>query len=1156
MGSLNCSLFPSILLKMANNIHTIFEDKFKVISANTNGLTTKVMAIIDDIKFYDVALLQEVNIITPDTQKIIRNYYNGELYYNKPEIGTRATAIFVSKNVLQNSQSITHTIIKSGQAHKIDIHFTDSSITFLNIYGSPDHYSSPLLFNDIRFNMNIDPTKLVILGGDLNTIIDPILDQENYSRKGLEKVIKGKDELHQITNDLDVIDIFRERNPHTRAYTFIKPKQGGLVAKSRIDRLYVSKHLTDKVIECDFKALSHSDHVATTLSFYPPEQIHHRVSHWKLNVSLLDDEDLKQMIISTVIEWREIKRHFVNSAIWFESLKWKIAAMCKNYGKLKKQNNNAEIHELEQALKNKPYNSISNDVEFRSLAEIKLKLRELKDKKNKSFKIRSRVQELEEDEKMSPYFFKKIKSNLSKRTFSGVKDRKGNIVKQSKEMCEVVQSFYEQLYTPETTDDDIQSIILNNDNTQLNDTDRHKCEGLLTHQECKRAVFGMSKNKTPGSDGLPAEFYQVFWEYIGYDLVEALNDLHLYGELSESQKIALITLLYKKKCRFDLQNWRPISLLNVDLKIISKILSNRLKEVLPNIIINTQTCSVKGRNICENLIGIHHMIEYMHFKQKEGFLVCLDQLKAFDRLDHGWLFKVLLHYKFGPDFIKWIKILYSDIRAKCVVNGVLTGEIKIKRGVRQGCPLSPLLYILAMNPIALDFTKIQSGSGLKLVNDEITLLQYADDTVCFVKDESAITRVFNRFETYRKATGAALNVNKTEVLRLGKSQCPSEVPVHMIKDEVKILGILFDNKGPVVKQWDTIHSKIKSMVYSWSSRNLTTKGKIILANSVALSQLWYAARVLPMPEHYAKAIETTIFHFIWGRKYDPICRTTAKLPLDRGGLGIQDIKSKCDLFLASRMIKLSDPNYTSFWTKYSVYWLKHVLSPHLPHLINDMSAGLCELLQYNSHRLIYTSMSILYGRINKDTKTSWHNESICSLYGKVMDKYSCIPKCQLREPTLNWNRICENMKKDGHDKYTWSIIFNVQHKTLSTGEHLLKRHLSVNENKCYFCGEHETDVHLFTVCPFAKEIISMGNSVLSKELGTIPPENIPYFLCHATYMYDLPEDKRKKLSVIWGTMKYTIWKYRNRIKMKSEIPSKVAIRINFMVEIYLRLGHT
>ena len=223
------------------------------------------------------------------------------------------------------------------------------------------------------------------------------------------------------------------------------------------------------------------------------------------------------------------------------------------------------------------------------------------------------------------------------------------------------------LYTAEPVDLKCQDWLLNQLDTTLTSENQEKCEGALALSKCSEALSQMQTNKSPGVDGFPVEFYRRFWSSLGQDLVELLNYSYEHGQLSDSQKQGIIRLLYKKDDPLLFKNWCPISLLNTDYKICTKVLANRLKKVLSVILSEDQTCGVPGRSIYENLFLLRDTLDYIDHKQLSAALISLDQDKAFHGVNHGLLQRVLTRFNFGPSFRQWVNIVYTEIHS-CVLN--------------------------------------------------------------------------------------------------------------------------------------------------------------------------------------------------------------------------------------------------------------------------------------------------------------------------------------------------------------------------------------------------------------------------------------------------------------------------------------------------------
>ena len=202
----------------------------------------------------------------------------------------------------------------------------------------------------------------------------------------------------------------------------------------------------------------------------------------------------------------------------------------------------------------------------------------------------------------------------------------------------------------------------NSEIPKLTNNEARICDGKLTVDESYKSLQLVEDNKSPGNDGLTAEFYRAFWHTLGNLMVDSLNFSYDYGELSISQKGAIITLIEKKdKDKRNLSNWRPISLINVDVKIGSKAIAKRLENVLPNIIHYNQCAYVKGRTIFDAVRTIEDVMKFSERYNLEGKMICIDFKKAFDTISRDFLFRTLTSFGFGPSFLQWIYTFYNNI---------------------------------------------------------------------------------------------------------------------------------------------------------------------------------------------------------------------------------------------------------------------------------------------------------------------------------------------------------------------------------------------------------------------------------------------------------------------------------------------------------------
>ena len=226
-------------------------------------------------------------------------------------------------------------------------------------------------------------------------------------------------------------------------------------------------------------------------------------------------------------------------------------------------------------------------------------------------------------------------------------------------------------------------------------------------------------------------------------------------------------------------------LLNCDYKIATKAIANCMKTVLPELISNDQTGFIKDRFIGENIRTIDNIIKYTAAKDIPGLLLFLDFEKAFDTLEWSFLYKTLQHFEFGPSLINWITVFYAGIESCTLNNGWTSNFFQLRRGVGQGCPLSPYLFVLAVEIMAEAFRKNARVKGIVINGKEIKLSQYTDDTTfVFNGSEESLKESLNLLDTFGEASGLRLNCSKTEALWIDSNArsdfkiCRKDLPKH------------------------------------------------------------------------------------------------------------------------------------------------------------------------------------------------------------------------------------------------------------------------------------------------------------------------------------------------------------------------------------------
>ena len=551
-----------------------------------------------------------------------------------------------------------------------------------------------------------------------------------------------------------------------------------------------------------------------------------------------------------------------------------------------------QINELYKKAEKQPNNKqIINEI-YHARSRLKIIMQH----KTNGTILRSKVRWHEHGERNTRYFYGLEKQNYEKKTTTKLKLSDGSFTNDQSKILQEQMRFYKTLYTSNKQRSSTLSDPLCNFKENiipLENDDMLSCEGKVTQEECLKALNEFKNEKSPGTDGLQAEFYKHFWEELHTDMLQCFDYAYDSGKLSISQRRGIITLIPKpNKDTTVLDNLRPISLLNTDYKILTKVIAKRLEKVLPRIINPDQTGYIKNRYIGENVRLISDIMNYTEENNIPGIALFIDFRKAFDTIERDFINNCLEKFNFGPNIKNWVKILYNNV-SSCVLNNGFGSEFfPVERGVRQGCPLSGLLFVIGIEILGRAIKNDTAIKGIKVGEKEIKVSLYADDTTVFVRDLDSVDHLLTLLDKFKNLSGLEINTTMSEGMWLGRWKNKTETPFgfRWPRDPIKALGIFFSydtNKTNELNFAEKIRNLEKTL-NRWKRRNLTLYGKINIVNTSGLSKLIYNASVLVIPEKYIKEIENLIFDFIWDGKPAKIKKSTIIGEKKHGGLKMTD----------------------------------------------------------------------------------------------------------------------------------------------------------------------------------------------------------------------------------------------------------------------------
>ena len=840
-----------------------------------------------------VFLLQETHS-TSSVEAQWKSEWGGKnMFFSHGESNARGVCI-----IFKNSINLDiHDIISDeyGRYLILDITIDNIKLLLCNIYGpnNDDPYFFELFFEHLD---HFEETNKII-GGDFNLILDPSLDKRGGNP---HKNKNSREMLNFIMEECNLVDIWRAQHPDTFQYTFrcMNPER----IFTRLDFFLISDSMQCFVEESKIAPGYLTDHsnVQITVKTQNNEK---GKGFWKFNCLLLQDPDYVALIKNVIKETVEYNIEADPGWKW-ETIKLAIRSKSIQFASRKKRSKdnivaalNNRLQKLEQKMDSNP----SQETE-KNIKETQEDLDTFMAEKTRGAMIRSRARWVEEGERSTKYFYNLEKRNFNSKTLQCI--RKNEIViNNNRNILDELKAFYQKLYKSRFNNENPCYEGLEDLNRpQLDCNEKAAMEKPIAEMEVLKALKSCQNNKSPGTDGFPAEFYKFFWSDIKPYFLDSIQYSFLNDTLSYSQKQGIITLIPKKnKDMLLIKNWRPLSLLNMDYKLIAKVIANRIKAVVQKIIHNDQTGFISGRYIGENLVKILSIIEHCEENDIPALLISIDFEKAYDCVEWSAVDYALKFFNFGDTISKWVHILYNGANSCVINNGHFSNFFNLQRGVRQGCPLSPYLFIIVAELLAIRIRNNPEIKGIEINGHMQKILQFADDTCLSVLyDPDSVNAVIQTFDSFEHFSGLKINYDKTDILRIGSlkntdAMFYTQKHINWTNDPLLVLGIKIPQSLADLCQinFPELLVKMKNTTKLWKARNLTLYGKVLISKSLLLSQLVYKLSILPKPSaEFLKDVNTVVSKFIWNDKPARISKNILKQPLEKGGLKFVDIEDQ------------------------------------------------------------------------------------------------------------------------------------------------------------------------------------------------------------------------------------------------------------------------
>lgn len=884
---------------------------------------------------YDIICLQEVCVpASRMTSQRIQKWTN--------ECGGHARAIFTKHAALiLNNSRLTmsaHSPDPDGRIIIADVAFDgdtaiDNIVRVANVYAPANRTATPspaAFIRDFPVNLITQAPHRVVLG-DFNFVKDPLVDK-------FPPLIDNNNPIRQsyidLLDRLGVQDLAPEPTRDTDGivemthYTRLSASSESM---SRIDYICASPSLVPAGKDMKYRVYSdtqtRSDHrlvkvLLNSTKPLPQDRSNHSgkaKAAPSLDSRVLKDPNFRKQI-REILKSMKAKRtrspgSFPDVGVFWDACKKRFLLAGQQFRNKKRIENRRERVRLQRTLRDadRKLDSRPGDP---TAVEDRLKaienLHTLQSDHIDHVATLAKVKWLEEGERASPFFTERLKATSTRKSIASLKDSDGESTSDPERMEQIAVGFYGTLYTSQETDAAAQRTLLEAVTMTIPDQDRLRLDQDLTLEEIVNSIDSMEYRSSPGSDGLPYEFYKTFKDELAPVLLELFNDIgNDRAPPPASHRQALTTLIFKKGGREEMKNYRPISLIQTDYKIFTKALTNRINPVARGVIHPWQTGFIPKRHGLDNALLIDLLSDHVHDGSLgEAAILSLDQEKAYDRVEWDYLHQVLERYGFGPKVRHWVRCCYSDLSAKILLNGRQSAPYTLQRGLRQGDPLAPILFNFVLEPFLQHYNSI--SSGVRTANMPFKVAAFADDTTLGMRpgDER---HVLAAIDLHERASGAKVNRDKTRLIPLTTNALTS---IHLPGFASTAFEEAFEHLGVVIQPGgrDTTTIERRVMVdlertcSTWSKRRVSFQGRVTILNTYLLSKLWYTAPFYDYSPEFYRTLDNLMKRVLWGTERARVSLAWIRRPRDQGGWNLINPRTQIAAFKAKWLARWSTEN--------------------------------------------------------------------------------------------------------------------------------------------------------------------------------------------------------------------------------------------------------
>ena len=941
------------------------------------------------------------------------------------------------------------------------------------------------------------------LVGDFNVVL------EDKDKTGNQDSMGAK-ELRQAIETLDINDSFRELYPNRLEYTFKMIVKGGRETESRLDRIYSPSDTNIINVKHIHNTRTFTDHSAISATFITTTRSQHN-PHWKFNETFLDNEDFVGHI-EGLIELAGCGVTIENVKDRWDRLVENIRKVAKDYGKEEARAKREELDVIKALLELKG-KDIDEGLQEEYDKHIENKL--------KGARVRARIKDVETED--WAYILSAERKHIASKNIKAIRTTQGNITSDKQEITDTFHDFYTKLYTDYewAYDEDITGKYIGY-TKPISDTAKQNINMEITVTDLKTALREMEVDKSPGPNGLTVRFFRTFFNLLAPILFIFIKSIFAEESIPSKTQLAYMTLLLKDdKEPEEPRNYRPISLLNVEFKLITKALVNKIKPHMSSMVHENQACSIAGRSILNHNHYIRDLISYAHDRGDASFILSLDQAKAFDRVSHPWLYRVLRGNNLPDDFVKWVQILYTGAHSNILVNGVLSESLELGRGVRQGDGLSPMLYVLTLEPL-LNFIRSNAQiTGMHTPHEELKVLAYADDTNFFPRDKPSFDLIIDSFQEFGEASGSSVNIAKSKAMVIGKGrkEFTSKHPIEWVH-EITTFGLSYTNtREQPLDTWDAPIRSLAERIVTLNVSRASVYSRARIVNTYFHPKLTYRAHSCSIGPEQHRQVRKHMHDFVLGSAIKRIAYNTLTQTKEEGGVALRHFECAVTTLRLKFINKCLKGAHPSPLAKYylDLYLVRLGIridnsTPHHTGRLPRFYSELVDLINKQKRLILHENTHNYYTKLIREK----FREGKFIIYQ--------IKKAPLNDPTyrplMAFKRIKEAEVEEKVKHQTYLLLYGAtptRTNVTKRDKYGIRRPVP-----CALCGkDRESEDHLYWDCPTLKTALGWMRDLF----GSTPMKRAIY--CHDFPRGDDPAKDAVKSEILL-LYRWTIWRARKR----------------------------